>query len=451
MMKAQITTFALVLLTASSTLATAPALAGGFGNRLQSAVGTGAAFAGAGTMPYGLSGMFWNPAAVNLADGFMTDSNYTLVLPQSEITATDGTSPALLGLGATSGNIGIDALVPGSYLAYRLAPDWAIGLSVNAPFGLATKADPPWAGQNLAITSKAAVIDVAAVLGYAVNDWLSIAAGPRLVYGKARFTRDIVPPLAAGDGSIQYGILSGLDDYGWGFTAGLTLRPWSGGEIGIGYRSSVDLTLEGEAQLPGPPVTPITRTDVAGDVTLPDQLTVSLAQRLMESWTLLATVEWKNWSRVQDVPFMAQGGPADGAEITSLTFRYRDGWLFALGAEHQWNDRLTLRGGVAYEISPVTDKNRGTPIPDSERLWVSAGATYAVTDRWSVTAGYSHAFLDKASIRVGEGTDHPDSGSIPGLRFVGDVDASIDIVSVGFTYKFGGSAVAAMPEAVITK
>jgi long-chain fatty acid transport protein len=450
MMKAQVTTFA-VLLTACAALAAGTAHAGGFGNRLQSAVGTGAAFAGAGTIPYGLSGMFWNPAAVNLAEGFMTDSNFILVLPQSEITATAGTSPALLGLGAESGDVGIEALIPGSYFAYRLAPDWAIGLSVNAPFGLATKADPPWAGQNLAITSKASVIDVAAILGYTVNDWLSIAAGPRLVYGKARFTRDVVPPLAPGDGSIRYGILSDLEDYGWGFTAGLTLRPWAGGEIGIGYRSSVDLTLEGEAQLPGPPFTPISRADVAGDVTLPDQLTVSLSQRFMESWTLLATVEWKNWSRVQDVPFIAQGGPADGAEITNLTFRYRDGWLFALGAEYQWDDRLTLRGGVAYEISPVTDRNRDTSIPDSDRLWVSAGATYAITDRWSVTAGYSHAFLDDASIRVGQGTGHPDSGNIPGLRLVGDVDASIEVVSVGFTYKLGGTAVAAMPAGIITK
>src|SRR5215217_5491259 len=108
MMKAQLTTCA-VLLTACAALATGTAHAGGCGNRLQSAVGTGAAFAGAGTIPYGLSGMFWNPAAVNLAEGFMTDSNFILVLPQSEITATVGTSPALLGLGAESGDLGIEA------------------------------------------------------------------------------------------------------------------------------------------------------------------------------------------------------------------------------------------------------------------------------------------------------------------------------------------------------
>jgi hypothetical protein len=37
------------------------------------------------------------------------------------------------------------------------------------------------------------------------------------------------------------------------------------------------------------------------------------------------------------------------------------------------------------------------------------------------------------------------------LRFAGEVDASIDVVSVGFTYRFGGSAAAAMLEEIITK
>lgn len=411
------------------------AVAGGFGNRLQSTVGTGMAFSGAGTSSYGLSGMFWNPASVNLADGFMTDSNYTLVVPTSDLSALSGTSPGLLGLGSSSGDVGIDALIPGSYGAYRINPDWAIGVSVNAPFGLATKADTPWAGQNLAITSKAAVIDVAAVVGYTFNDWINVAVGPRLVYGTAKFSRDISP--APG---IQYGILQNLEDTGFGFTAGVTIKPWAGGEVALGYRSAVRLALEGDISLDAGP---IRSADVKGNVTLPDQLTLSMKQQVDSQWAMLGSIEWKNWSRVQDVPFIIQGGPAGGNEVTRLTFRYKDGWNFALGAEYRWDDRLTLRGGVAYEISPVQDQDRDPSIPDSDRFWVSTGATYALTDRWAVKAGYSHAFMKNASIRVGPGTGHPDSGSLFGQTLIAEADSAIDVVSVGFTYKFGGTTTAA--------
>jgi long-chain fatty acid transport protein len=46
------------------------ALAGDFGNRLQSSIGAGMSFAGSGTDAYGLSGIYWNPAAINTATGF---------------------------------------------------------------------------------------------------------------------------------------------------------------------------------------------------------------------------------------------------------------------------------------------------------------------------------------------------------------------------------------------
>jgi long-chain fatty acid transport protein len=423
---------------ASITLPAGMAEAGAFGNRLQSSIGAGVAFAGAGTMSYGLSGIFWNPAAVNLADGFMYESSWTLVVPQSDIEALR-VGPLLRGLPTDSGNIGISALVPGSYGAYRIDPDWAIGFSINAPFGLATKPNLPWAGQNYAITSKASVIDAALVLGYKVNDWLNIGVGPRLVYGKAKFSRDLTPLLPG----IQYGILDDLDDVGFGFEAGLTLKPWAGGEVALGYRSRVDLDLDGKLSIAAP-LRGAGVYGVTGEVTLPDQLTLGLSQDFGPQWRLLASIEWRNWSLVQDLPFRN----AAGVPLATLTFRYEDGWNFALGAEYAWNESLTLRGGVSYEISPVQDEFRDVSIPDADRFWVSAGLSYAITDRWFVDFGYSHAFVDDAPIRYN--ASHPDTLPLSGL--IAKSESSIDVVSIGFRYKFGGAAVAAVPQSgLITK
>lgn len=435
------------VLTAAIAALPVGAHAGGFGNRLQSAVGTGDAFAGAGTSDFGLSGMFWNPAAVNDVDDFETSSNYTLAVPQARIRAQPGTSAPLLGLGADSGDVGQGALVPGSYLAYRINPQWAVGLSVNSPFGLATKpANLPWAGQNLSITAKALSVDVAAVIGYKVNDWLSVAAGPRWLYADARFTRDVIP----GDAAIEPGILSGLKDSGWGYTLGATIKPWEGGEIALGYRSRVDLSLKGDLSLPDIPAIfgPLAGTHpVVGDITLPDQATVSFSQKLSPEWTLLGSVEWKDWSLVQDVPFyIRNSGPLNGLNPTTLTFRYKDGWNLALGAEYHWNDQLTLRGGASYEISPIKDDQREVSIPDGDRIWVSAGASYAFNDHFTFDVGYSHAFVKDGSIKVGPGTPNGDSGELAGLTFLGETTGSVDVVSVGIRYKFGGAAVAALPQ-----
>ena len=47
----------------------------------------------------------------------------------------------------------------------------------------------------------------------------------------------------------------------------------------------------------------------------------------------------------------------------TLPFQYKDGWFFSGGAEYKWTDRLTVRGGIGYEISPVKDQVRDAADP----------------------------------------------------------------------------------------
>lgn len=415
-------------------LTVSTALAGGFGNRLQSSIGAGMSFAGSGTDAYGLSGMYWNPAAINTATGFDWSSNYTFVAPYSKMTTQPGSSPFLAG-SSSSGNIGIDAFVPGTYGAYRINQDWTVGFAVTAPFGLGTKPDTPWKGQGLAVTSKAMVINTDAVVGYRVNDWLSIAAGPSIVYANARFSRDVSPATP----QLELGTLRDLKDWGFGFTVGATVKPWQGGEFAIGYRSPVDLKLKGTLD------SPFGSLPVAGKITLPDMLTLGFSQQLDPQWKVLTSVEWKNWSRVKTVPFLVRSGPGAGSEATEIDFNYRDGWNFAAGAEYEWDPKLTLRGGIAYEISPVDDDNRIPGIPDADRFWVSAGLSYALTEHISVDFGYGHAFIPNGKIRQTVLVPVSPTVSVP-QPFIAKAESRIDVVSLGFRYKFGGPAVTPMPE-----
>jgi long-chain fatty acid transport protein len=70
-----------------------------------------------------------------------------------------------------------------------------------------------------------------------------------------------------------------------------------------------------------------------------------------------------------------------------LPFDYEDGWFFSVGAEFDVTQHLTLRGGVGYELSPLDDDTRTFRLPDSDRLWLSAGASYQEADLVSAAAG----------------------------------------------------------------
>ena len=95
----------------------------------------------------------------------------------------------------------------------------------------------------------------------------------------------------------------------------------------------------------------------------------------------LATAEWSNWSRIgtSNMDHAKRGSRHRSRQRPSaFPFQYKDGWFFSGGAEYNWTDRLTVRGGIGYEISPVTDQVRMPLVPDNDRFWASVGATWQV-------------------------------------------------------------------------
>ena len=77
---------------------------------------------------------------------------------------------------------------------------------------------------------------------------------------------------------------------------------------------------------------------------------------------------------------LAYGPEVAGQKATNkhnAVYNWKDSWLFTVGADYDINDEFTVRGGVGYEISPVDDdKYRSATIPDTDRLWLSMGATW---------------------------------------------------------------------------
>jgi len=423
--------FALLATAAGSALllVTGAAQAGGFAVREQSAQFQGSSFAG-NAAGGALSSMFWNPAAAGQFNGINTESAYTVILPDSNMHALPGSD--LLGLGASpdSGNIGIDALVPGSYASMQLSPSLVLGLSFNAPFGLTTKPENRvWAGLTQGTTSQIKTYNLQTALAYRLAPGLIIGAGVQaeLIEGNLKKAFPIAAPLASWPNAVVE-----ADDVAFGFTAGVLWSPNPGTSVGLGFRSSIDHDLDGSLTVHGSG----TYAGVTANVKTPETVTLSLRQALSQKLTGLATVEWSNWSRLQSLDIYCTTtnvalSCAPGVLRDALALGWHDGWFFSGGLEYAMSPALTLRTGVAWEKSPIQNpEERTVRVPDSDRIWASVGASWKMSPNMSLDFGYSHIFVDDAHI---DRTEPP----IGGARLVADVEGSVDIVSVGFKYKFG--------------
>ena len=401
--------------------------------REQSTIGSGLSTAGAAADGAGLGSMFWNPATITDYPGWQSSWSVTGIFPSANITAEPNSS--LFGLGSKSGDIGQDAMVPASYDSYQLNDKIWLGLATYAPFGLVTRNPPVWAGSFFGISSKILSFDINPTIAYKINDAFSVAAGFEALWFRAFQSSALTLPGVASANSLTTSVLSG-SSWGYGFTLGATWKPVEGTEIGVGYRSSINEDVKGSASL-GSAVSllPAGTYPVRVKLDLPDMVTVGLRQRLTPVWTLLAGFEWDHWSLLGNVPVVASGPlPPAGTVLNSIPFKYSDGWLASLGGEYQWNPNLTLRAGVAYEKSPIDDANRQITLPESDRVWTSVGASYKVSNKMSLDIAYSHLFPVNGTITY----------TTP-VSFYGTLTSHIDIVSVGFQYRWDTPAAPATP------
>src|SRR5262249_1233403 len=214
-------------------------------------------------------------------------------------------------------------------------------------------------------------------------------------------------------------------------TAGVLWQPSRAASVGLGYRWAVGVDVNGPftatpGLLTGPPVA----TNATGKLVLPDEVTLSARYYLTPPLALLGTIEWQNWSRLQNVAAVGAGCIAGTCE--TLNLNYRDGWFYSVGVEYAYNPFLLLRMGIAYELSPIRDSNRDILVPDSNRIHLGVGASYKVTARITADVGYLHIFFDDAPfcIGAGGGSSHC-TASTSAILLSGKADVSTDILGFG--------------------
>jgi long-chain fatty acid transport protein len=401
------------------------ASAGGLAVREQSAYGQGSSYAGVAAGG-SLSSMFWNPATMTQVPGIQAEAVLAGILPYTANTPTGGVPFGALG---GTGNVALSALVPSSYFSWQFNQQLWIGLSVNAPFGLSETFPDNWAGRDYSAGGEnLKTYNAAPTVAYKINDWLSVGAGVQIQYASLTFSQGM--PFGLFNQASVNG--AGL---GYGFTAGLTVTPTPTTIIGLGYRSALNQKFNGAFNANAFCFL-TTCGSINGTINVPDIASLGLRQKLSSQWTAMATVEWSHWGRTTNVGILQPNGAPVIVGITPLVIplNYKDGWFFSAGAEYQWNPQLALRGGVAFEKSPVPDAVRNPAVPDDDRLWLSIGGTYKYSDKITFDLAYSHVFVKSAPITI---VDASNPGFIPGFgTYTGSVDSHVDIISVGLKYRF---------------
>ena len=451
---------------------TTSAHSAGFALIENSASGMGKAFAGAAAVAEDASTIWFNPAGMTYLseklEGKSQLSNALhIVSAKTDFKDRGSSLPALLGGGATPGvkdvNGRVIVPVPNLYYVHPISDRLQFGLAVNGPFGSKTEYDEDWVGRYQATSTDMKTVNINPSLSWKVNDKLSVGGGVSAQYITVKLgssfdstgaclksalgplkpgekdKREMLGKCAAAYPAAQaarvetdsQAVVEG-DDFSFGFNLGLLYQPTKQTRIGLSYRSKVKHDLEGDATYDVDDalkditdefnIKDYTKKAIKASVELPDSISLSLAHKVNSRLELLGDVTWTQWSTFQELHIKDTAGNT----VSNVEEKWEDVTRVSIGANYKYNDKLTLRTGVAYDEEPIPSARFRTPrIPGNDRTWVSVGAGYKVNKKLALDFGYSHLFLKETPI------DNSEGFSVKGLY-----NNHVDILSAQVNYTF---------------
>ena len=359
-----------------------------------------------------------------------------VVIPKTEFTGSAAYNPVY---GAGSGPVavsgpdndtdaGVTGVVP--HLAYvqELNDRWNFGLTVNVPFGLKTEYGADWVGRYSAIKSEITTVNLNPSLSFRVDEHASIGFGVSAMHANLTLKNKIDGGFPGSPGSADINGEIDVNDWGYGLNFGLLLEPSEHTRLGLAYRSTVEVKLDGDLTLSIP-----SSTSARVDASLPASLLLSAWHELNPQWAVMADIMWTQWSGIDALVARFGNGSSN-----TIPLHWEDSMRYSIGTSYKHDEKWTFRGGLAYDETPVTSPEfRPAALPDEDRLWVALGAGYQHSRNLSFDIGYAHLFIDDTRINS---TDAYNSAAAPlteGIhRLTGEYDSSVDIISAQANWKF---------------
>lgn len=369
---------------AAALVSTSSVYAAGFMLSEQSVAGLGRAYAGAGIVGDDLSAVWYNPAGMVLLPGTQVQAGGVYVDLDLSYKGDNG---------ETENGSKYGVPIPNFFFTRQMNDSMWFGLGLTVPYGLATEYSRTWGQIDRGMNAEIKVFDLNPNIAWKVSDKLSIGAGISLQYADAQYETGVM-------GGMGYGRLD-VDSFAWGANIGVMWSPTETLRFGLSYRSQVNHHADGDLRVGlagGDNRSYIGEfSNASASLSAPQTVLLTGTWEATPQLRLSALIRWADWSSFDtltvEVDPQSASNPVLGAlirEPIAVENKWQDTWLFTIGADYMINNAWTVRAGLGYETSPIDDESRRTAlIPDSERLWLSIGATWHVTENLQGDFGFT--------------------------------------------------------------
>jgi long-chain fatty acid transport protein len=410
-----------------------PVIAAGIALREGSADWMANAFAGETAKAYDASTAFSNSAGMTRLNWNETDLLFAVVIPSSNFSGTNTVGTQTTS-GSQGGNYAQPFVIPSAFAVWNTSPDLKFGVAITAPFGARLAYSQDFVGRHQSVVSSLSDVQISLAAAYRINEHLSVGGGPVISFLSARLTQAVnlgrLSP-AFGDPIADFNGSS----LGAGFTLSALYEFDDSFRAGIVYRSRIQSTLSGTQSVAFSPSIGVASPTAGAalsasagpaisSISLPDSLSLGFYKQIDERWAIMTDLEWTDWSLVDTLAIV----PANHTPATLLPENWRNTWFGAIGASFRPIKKLLLQAGIGYDLSPVTNDNRTTRVPDANRFLLGGGITYSLLTNINVQFAVLEVLSGGAKI------DNSASAAAGTIR--GTYHTRATVVSIGMAARF---------------
>ena len=310
-----------------------------------------------------------------------------------------------------------------AYAAKKLSDKMVIGIGATTPFGNSLAWDEDWSGRYLIQDISLRAIVVQPTLSYQINEKLGIGLGAMVVFGGVELNKALPVESATEPGKVNMkGTTTAL-----GFNAGIFYKASDKLSFGVNYRSEVTMNLEGgDATFTVPSTLSVyfpSENKFDGELPLPANLTFGAGLKVNDKLTLAADLQFVYWSAYEELAFDFETN-TDLLADSYNPRNYENTIIYRLGAQYQQSEKLTLRAGVYFDETPISDDYLNPETPGMNKIGMSVGGSYQLGDKLTLDASF---LLIKGQER---------EASYTPANFRGTYNSIALIPGVGLTYSF---------------
>ena len=326
----------------------------------------------------------------------MTGLNHSEALGGLQVVAPNirfDSSVATAG-GSDGGNAGNTLPIPSFFYVNAVTDRLRLGISSAGIMGGGVDYGDSFVGRYATSLATLGAVGISPAIGYKVNDRFSVGAGVSIIY--TRFDMNVAINQSAfkpdaPDGKLK---IEKADDWGYQPYVGLTYNVTDRAMLGFVYRAEMDVNLEGDVKIRLDAPKP-TANSIDVDWDNPQTAKLGLKYRLDDKNLLFMSAGWEDWSKFSNNTLALEGGTLN-PEIR-LDRKMDDTWNAGIALAHHEGGHATSIG-LAYESSPVSDKNRTLDLPFEELYKLSFAYAWEGQKNFDFSLGSTVYLIGDAKI-----------------------------------------------------